>query len=129
MQTTHASSPIPVTALRAAAQHVRGCVTSDDPQTLIDLDVLSRDYRLGCTVWPDVTGYTYDRDATPGRGHHVPRAQNQPWQADVTRYLLSGDAVIVHRAATALDPSSNRAVRSGPVLARSGTWTLHGVSA
>jgi hypothetical protein len=122
------SAPIPVSALRPAAQQVAGCVVSDDPQILAALDVLSRDLSRHCMVWPDVTGYTYDRDSVRVAGHVIVRQQNAAWQADVTHYLLSGEAVIVHRSATELDASSTRSVDSGRVLARSGSWTLHAVS-
>jgi alpha-1,2-mannosyltransferase len=118
---------VPTTVLRPAAQRVQGCVMTDDPQILAALDVLSRNLDRGCPLWPDVTGYTYDRDSVEVNGREVPRIDNAVWQQDVARYLLSGQAVIVHRAATALDPVTNRLVRSGPVLARSGTWTLHAV--
>ena len=128
VQVARPSMPIPVTALRKAAQQVHGCITSDDPQILAALDVLSRDYRLGCAVWPDVTGYTYDRDDARVQGRVVARMQNELWQADVTRFLLSGNAVIVHRSATRLGGEANRMVRAGQVLAKSGNWTLHAVS-
>jgi hypothetical protein len=121
------SAPIPAAALRPAALQVRGCLMADDQQVLAALDVLSRDLERHCALWPDVTGYTYDRDAVRAHGRPVPRTENDVWQDDVTRYLLSGDAVIVHRAATGLDPDSGRQVRSGRVLARAGTWTLHAV--
>jgi hypothetical protein len=121
------SSPIPTSALRPAARAVHGCVMGDDQQVLAALDVLSRDLARGCRLWPDVTGWTLDRDGGPVGGRPVPRSENDAWQNDVTRYLLSGDAVIVHRAATRLDSDSSRLVRSGRVLAHAGTWTLHAV--
>jgi alpha-1,2-mannosyltransferase len=106
---------VPTTVLRPAAQHVRGCITTDDPHILAALDVLSRDLERGCPLWPDVTGYTYDRDSYKVAGAEVPRQQNPRWQRDVAAYLLSGDAVIVHRAATGLTPATARLVRSGPI--------------
>jgi hypothetical protein len=127
VELARSSSPIPVSMLRAAAQHVRGCVMADDPQILAALNVLSRDLARGCELWPDVTGATYDRDVVRVAGRPLPRARNEVWQHDVTRYLLSGEAVIVHRAATGLDPDSSRLIGSGPVLAHTGTWTLHAV--
>ncbi len=118
---------VPTTVLRPAAQQVEGCITTDDPHILAALDVLSRDLERGCRLWPDVTGYTYDRDSYEVAGEELPRPENPRWQRDVAAYLLSGQAVIVHRGATGLSPATARLVRSGPVLARSGTWTLHAV--
>jgi hypothetical protein len=123
--TKRTSQWVPTTVLRPAAQKVQGCVMTDDPQILAALDVLSRNLDRGCPLWPDVTGYTYDRDSVKIAGKEVPRIENRVWQRDVARYLLSGQAVIVHRAGTQLAPSVNRLVRSGPVLAKSGNWTLH----
>jgi hypothetical protein len=100
---------------------------TDDPHILAALDVLTRNLDRGCPLWPDVTGDTDDRDSVQVAGREVPRMANQVWQRDVAAYLLSGQAVIVHRAATALDPATDRLVRSGPVLAKRGTWTLHAV--
>jgi len=74
-----------------------------------------------------VTGHTYDHDSYEVAGEEVPRPQNPRWQRDVAAYLLSGQAVIVHRAGTGLSAATGRLVRSGPVLAKSGTWTLHAV--
>jgi hypothetical protein len=122
------SAPIPVSVLRPPALRVSGCVMADDQQILAAMDVLSRDLARGCRLWPDVTGYTMDRDAVTVRGTPVPRRQDEVWQQDVTRYLLSGDAVVVHRAATDLDLDSSRLIRAGRVLAHTGTWTLHAVS-
>ena len=89
------------------------------------LHVLSRDLDRGCTVWPDVTGATYDRDADERDGEDVQREQNVRWQEDVVRYLTSGQAMIRHRAATGLSEASKRIVDAGPVLAASGRFVLH----
>jgi alpha-1,2-mannosyltransferase len=125
--TKRVSQWVPTTALRPAAQKVQGCITTDDPHILAALDVLSRDLERGCPLWPDVTGYTYDRDSYEVAGQEVPRKQNPRWQRDVAAYLLSGQAVIVHRGGTGLSPETSRLVRSGPILAKSGTWALHAV--
>jgi hypothetical protein len=124
------SEPIPADDLRPAAAQVAGCITSDDPLTLAELNVLSRDFRRGCEVWVDVTGHTYDRDKlmlAPGRA--VPRPLNPKWQRDVKAYLLSGDALIIHRNGTGLADATVRALTGGGELARSGRhdghWVLH----
>jgi hypothetical protein len=94
---------------------------------LAELGVLSRDLRNGCPVRIDVTGCTYDRDRMSVDGFEVPRLLNSRWQRDITGYLLSGQAVIVHRQATQLGTAAGHAVRRGPVLARSGNWVLQAV--
>lgn len=127
MQLSRASVPFPAAALRPAAQQVTGCIESDDPQFLVALDVLSRDLDRGCIVWPDVSGYTYDRDSLRIGGRVIPRIRNPLWQADVTRFLISGRAVIVHRSNTALNRADTARIRSGPLLAHSGTWRLYQV--
>ena len=127
LDTVRTSEPIPAAALRPAAAQVSGCVTSDDPLVLAELGVLSRDLSKGCPVRIDVTGYTYDRDSMKQAGVEVPRLLNSRWQRDITGYLLSGQAVIVHRQGTQLSTASSQAVRHGPVLARSGNWVLHAV--
>src|SRR3954452_6577784 len=50
------SRPVPAARLAPVVARVHGCVTSDDPGVLAAVDVLSRDLRAGCEVWPDVTG-------------------------------------------------------------------------
>ncbi|HET6825790.1 MAG TPA: hypothetical protein VFH64_07680, partial [Amnibacterium sp.] len=125
--TKRTSEAVPTAVLRPAAQRVQGCVTTDDPHILAALDVLSRDLERGCPLWPDVTGYTYDRDSYKIGGREVARPRNPRWQRDVAAYLLSGQAVIVHRDGTGLSPATDRLIRSGPILARSGTWALYAV--
>lgn len=122
------SRPIPAAALRPAAARVTGCVTSDDPMLLIELNVLSRDFDRGCEVWIDVSGWTYDRDKVrSANGSSVQRVDNPTWQRDILGYLRSGDAVIVHRAGTGLSDASKAALARGPVLARRGHWVLRAV--
>jgi hypothetical protein len=127
LELSRPSTPIPVAALSAAASQVTGCVQSDDPQILAALDVLSRDLERGCEVRPDVTGYVFDRDSFRIHGVVAASVLNPLWQADVSRFLLSGQAVIVHRANTKLDRANTLRVESGAVLARSGSWVLHAV--
>jgi alpha-1,2-mannosyltransferase len=121
------SDPFPAAALRPAAASTAGCVTSDDPLVLAELNVLSRDLDRGCAVWIDVIGYSYDRDTTIIRGHAVSRPLNPRWQQDLTRYLLSGNAVIVHHSGMGLVEATHAAIERGPVLARAGQWVLRAV--
>ena len=69
-----------------------GCTTSDDPQSLIDMNRLSSDLRAGCPLPVDVSGITYDRlHAT------ADRRLNLPWQHYLVSYLLSGSSFVVAR--------------------------------
>jgi hypothetical protein len=122
---TSAGVVVPTRALSPAAQAVR-CVTTDDPVVLAELDVLSADLSRGCRLWPDVTGWTYDRDKGYGPGFPVElsRRKNPRWQRDLLTYLRSGNAVLLDRPDTGLDASSLRVIHSGRVLAARGVWVL-----
>lgn len=119
------TKPFPAAALTPAAAAVRGCVASDDPFALAALNVLSRDYARGCTVWPDVTGWTYDRDALrDSSGTPVPRAKNAQWQRHLLTYLTPADAFLRHRGGTGASKATKAVIATHPVLAQSGTWKL-----
>lgn len=120
-----AGRAIPVERLRAAAAQVPGCILSDDPSMLIEMNVVSRDLALGCTFRPDVTGYTYDADAVPGP---PVRQTNERWQRDLAAYLATGDAFILVRGATGIDDATHAQLVRGPVLARVDQYFLHGRS-
>jgi hypothetical protein len=108
--------------IAAAAQRV-GCVRSDDPGLLAAIGALSPDLGRGCPLWPDVTGWTFDRPGFPVVSTDRPASAR--WQRFVTRYLLSGGAVIVDRTGTGLSPASRKRIADLPVLARSGDRVLH----
>ncbi len=100
------SQRFPAAALAAGVADAR-CVMSDSPAALIEVDALSRDLAAGCANWVDVTGRTYDSDrAAASRSH------NARWQADVLRYLHSGDAVILARPGTGI-ADATRSVLEG----------------
>ncbi|HEU0257030.1 MAG TPA: hypothetical protein VFQ96_04240 [Microbacteriaceae bacterium] len=115
----------PARGLQAAAASVDGCVLADDPTILAVMNVLSRDLKAGCPLWPDVTGWTYDADKVTEDGVAVARAKNAVWQKAAVDYLLSGSAVIQYRAGTGLDAASAAEIRRGRVLFHDGIWTLY----
>jgi hypothetical protein len=95
---------------------------------LAAVDVLSRDLRRGCTVWPDVTGYTYDRDdVRDTEGRILPRVRNARWQRDLLEYLRSGQAVILGRAGTGLSAASRAKVHAGGLIATVDDWHVWAV--
>jgi hypothetical protein len=102
------------------------CLVSDTPMALIQLGTLSRGLEAGCPNWVDVSGRTYDL-AKPPPGVPRGRRNNPVWQADLRRYLLSGDAVVLFRTATGADEETLRLVRSLPVLVQVGDFTVHRV--
>lgn len=108
-----------------AALAVTGCVRSDDPGLLAAIGVLSRDLDRGCEVWPDVTGWTFDRPGFPTVA--ADRPGSAAWQRFALGYLLGGDAVIVDRDGTGLSAASRQRIAALPVLARSGDLVLHAV--
>jgi alpha-1,2-mannosyltransferase len=98
-----------------------GCVTSDDPGALIQMNRLSTDFRAGCRVAIDVTGADYDwlhRDYPDGKP--VLRGDNDAFQQYLYDYLVSGNSfVIVRPKGDAISPAVWRAIARRPVLARS----------
>ncbi len=121
------SKAVPAKELTPVVARVRGCVVSDDPGVLIALDVLSRDLRQGCVVWPDVTGYTYDRDDGRVNGDYVPRRENARWQKHLLSYLTSGAAVIPHRKGTGISPATREVLHRGGALVTVGKWHVWAV--
>lgn len=117
--------PVPA-GVAAAARAVPGCVVSDDPSTLVVFDVLSRDLDHGCVIWPDVTGWTYDRDRLTRHGVDIARARNARWQRDVGSYLGAAGAHVAIHQDTGLSRATRAALGRGRLLARSGGWVLRG---
>jgi hypothetical protein len=109
------TTPVRGTDVLARAVEGTDCVMADSPMILIELDALSRGLAHDCPNWVDVTGRTYDVDAPPEHGPQG-RLQNARWQADLTAYLLSGDAAILFRPETGADARTVATIRSHPVL-------------
>jgi hypothetical protein len=106
-----AAGPI---AQRAAP--LGGCVTVDDPRSLIQTDLLERNFQHGCTLVVDLGGYSYD--IHPGTAES--RSRNRRWQHFAIDYLRSGSAVIVMRFSrgSGLSAHSASVVQGWPVLLR-----------
>ena len=83
----------PSAALRPAAMSAPGCVTADDPTTLIELDVLRRNLARGCRLVVDLSGWTYDRPPPPGTS----RARDVVWQQATLDYVRGGSLTLVSR--------------------------------
>ena len=111
-------------AARAVVATLPGCITADDPGTLVELDVLSRNLERGCPLSLDLGGYSYEFNAT--RSRDIRREQDQRWQRHALDYLGSGSAAIVTRYSTGfgLSRATAATIRSWPVLASAGRYKL-----
>lgn len=114
---------IQFTALRPAVSAARGCVTSDDPAALIELNVFSRNVHRACPVWIDLTGHSY----VDSIGGALPRRANLNFQRQIIGYLASGDVAIIGRDESVhyLDSANRHLIATWPVLARSGIYTAY----
>lgn len=110
--------------LRAQVANLPGCITSDDPMALIQLDVLTRNIDRGCRYVVDLGGRSYDR-SSPEWGD-VSRARNRPWQAYALRYLRTGSYSITVRFWTGQGFSRATAAKINrwPVAARAERWAV-----
>jgi hypothetical protein len=112
----------PATPIAERAARLGGCVTTDDPTTLIETNLLQSNLQRGCKLVVDLGGYSYDMYPRT----IVPRSLNGPWQRFAIDYLRSGSAVIVVRFNTGFGFSAHsaRVVRKWPMLARDGRFAL-----
>jgi hypothetical protein len=129
VQTDGQRSPgrtLPV-AFTAALTRTPGCVLADDPTVLELGDVLSRDLRIrSCVVWPDVSGWSYDRAALKdAEGKPVPRLDDPRWQRAIYDYLRAGNAWVTVRASTGIAPATRKALDRGRALAHVDRLVLH----
>jgi alpha-1,2-mannosyltransferase len=109
--------PFPAAPIAKKTVPLGGCVTTDDPTSLIQTDLLQRNFQHGCRLVVDLGGYSYD--IQPGTA--VPRSRNSPWQRFAIDYLRSGSAAIVMRFNRGFSFSAQSAsvVQGWPVLLRS----------
>ncbi len=92
-------SPFPRAELSAALTGIP-CVTSDQPMALIQLDRLSSNFQNDCPLWIDPVGrhLRLSRNLGPPSVPGTTLAWNQLF----TRYLRSGDALVLTRDPAAL---------------------------
>lgn len=90
-----------------------GCLKSDDPGVLIQMNRLSQGFRDHCNSGVDVWGTQQDLPS---------RSEWQPW---LVRYLISSNAFIVARPLEdELTPTTTHELASYPLLARAGGLEL-----
>ena len=101
----------------ASARWVGGCITTDWPMTLIQMDLLQSNIDHGCRFVVDLGGYSYYLVDSPY--HQESRRKNKDWQALALDYYRSGNAVIPVRFSTAsgFSEATARTVDEWPVIA------------
>ena len=72
-----------------------GCIASDWPTALIQVNVLTRNIERGCRFEVDVGGWSFHLGARASRATR--REENQVWQQFVLDYFRSGDVTLVIR--------------------------------
>ncbi|MBA8795777.1 hypothetical protein FHX74_003418 [Friedmanniella endophytica] len=124
----------PAAALAPVVRTLPGCLTSDEPTVLIELDQVGRTVERGCRVVVDYGGYAYDPPPALTVGPHGPRTPRQlrrirdtaGWQADLRAYLATGSGAF-HVRNRGSGPAAARSWAvwtSWPVLARHGDVVL-----
>jgi alpha-1,2-mannosyltransferase len=84
--------PVPA-ELGAAVEPAPGCITADDPNTLLALGVVGRNIRRGCDLVVDLGGYSHDLS----RRTALSRNRNREWQLFVVTYLGGGHYALATR--------------------------------
>ena len=112
----------PGRTLAASAAATPGCISADEPTTLIELNVLGRNVDRGCQLVVDLGGWTYDNP--PPRP--MPRAQYKAFQDYALGYLRTAGATIVTRftAGSGFSVATMNVIDSWPVIGQAGQFVL-----
>jgi alpha-1,2-mannosyltransferase len=110
-------NPFPAAEVGAVLKGRSGCVTTDNPVSLILTDTLRRDLRRGCPLMVDLSGYIYDISRADGSDPQ--RSANPEFQRELLRYFDSGSTAVIMRLwPDSFSPGSQAIVRTWPELAQ-----------
>ncbi|MGV8909510.1 MAG: hypothetical protein ACOH1Y_11050 [Propionicimonas sp.] len=99
-----------------------GCVTTDNPTTLIFSNTLRRNLASGCPLVVDLAGYIYELDRREGP---VRRAASASYQRLAMDYLASGTTTALIRFGPGdLSLHSTKVIRTWPVVGHFGSVIL-----
>lgn len=112
----------PAAALAPAAIEARGCITADDQNALIELNVASRNLRRGCSFVADLGGRSYEHPAPAATS----RAKDLSWQKYALSHLRSGELMLTvrYRAGKGFSRKTLATIRSWPSVAQAGRYHL-----
>lgn len=101
-----------------------GCLVTDFPMTLIQMNMLQRNLDRGCRLVVDIGGYSYYDVDSPYAD--VSRRKNEDFQRVLLDYYRSGTAVIPVRFNTVAgySRSTARTIERWPVLAKAGPYVV-----
>jgi hypothetical protein len=114
----------PGRALAAAVAQSPGCVQTDMPMAIIQMNVATRNVERGCRFEVDLGGWS--RDLGSVQQQRLPRGRNALWQQFVLDYLRSGDLALVARfdSTPGFSAQTMRTYRDWPAVDRVGPYTL-----
>ena len=120
----HVGQPFPGRTLAGIVTDLPGCVTSDFPMALIQMDLLRRNLERGCRYEVDLGGASYHLETGPDKERA--RSGNRVWQAYALEYLRTGDASVIARFSSGFGFSRSTAkeVGSWPELGRAGRYVV-----
>lgn len=99
-----------------------GCVTSDNPTTLIFSNTLRRNLSSGCPLVVDLAGYIYELDRMEGPRR---RAASSSFQRLAMDYLASGTTTAIIRFGPGdLSRHSTKVIQTWPVVGHFGSVDL-----
>jgi alpha-1,2-mannosyltransferase len=118
------SRPFPGRAAAAIVNDLPGCVVTDFPMTLIQMNLLRRNLERGCRFEVDLGGASYHLNA--GKEKEMPRAHNDVWQAYAIQYLRTGNAAVIARFSPGAGFSHRtwKVVSGWPVLGHTGRYVI-----
>ena len=104
---------VPASALNTAVLPAPGCITADDPNTLLALGVVGRNIERRCELVVDLGGYSHHLS----RNTTLSRSRNREWQRVVLNYLQSGHYALPTRfgRGSGLSRSTATEIDSWPV--------------
>ena len=116
--------PFPGREAAAIVADMPGCVVTDLPMALIQMNLLRRNLDRGCRLEVDLSGASYHLDA--GDDKENARDRNRVWQAYAMDYLRTGDVAVIARFSSGVGFSHRTAkvVRGWPELGRAGRLAI-----
>jgi alpha-1,2-mannosyltransferase len=118
----HDGTPLEGQQLASLLAARPGCVTTDNPTTLIFSNTLRRNLAAGCPLVVDLGGYIYDLYPTGGS---IRRASNPAFQRFALHYLSSGTTTAIIRFGSGdLSRHSRKVIDNWPVVGQFGTLVV-----